>query len=215
MKIRFALKPHAAACVSTVALVFAAGCTVLGNRPNTATPGSTWLIAVRNTGSFGTQNIETRTRAGGERMWQGRRVFVYERPGNPQGDIVTEPGMGGWIALAKGDSPILSFDPPLGWKWPLVVGKSWSTKHRATNHATKRSGDFVGSWNVESYGPVTVRAGTFDAYKIVYTDTAGSENTSWWSPDLGVNVKSSSRRTAKHGAGPGTSELELVSRPTM
>lgn len=191
-----------------------AGCAEMQNRPNAAAPGSTWMVAVRNTGSYGNQNVETRTRAN-EKMWQGRQVFVYERPGNPQGDIVTERDTGRWIAWAKGDTPIVSFDPPFGWNYPLTVGETWTSKHRWTNHATKQGGDFVGTWKVESYDDVTVRAGTFKAYKVVYSDSTGTENTSWWSPEVGVNVKSTSRRTAKHAAGPGTSDIELLSRPAM
>ncbi len=209
------MKPIRFTASLLVALV-AAGCAGGQNRPNTATPGSTWMIATRNTGSYGNQNIETRTRVGGEKMWQGRPVFVYERPGNPQGDIVTERDTGRWIAFAKGDTPIVSFDPPFGFNFPLTVGETWTRKHRFTNHATKQSSDFVGNWKVESYDDVTVRAGTFKAYKVVYFDTAGTtENTSWWSPAVGVNVKSTSRRSAKHPAGPGTNDVELVSRPTL
>lgn len=201
------------ACL-VVALI-AAGCADMQNRPNTATPGSTWLNAIRNTGSYGNQNIEFRTRVGGEKMWQGRSAFVYERPANPQGDLVTERDTGRWIAFAKGDTPIVSFDPPLGWNWPLTVGGTWTSKHRFTNHATKQSSEFVGTWKVESYEEVTVRAGTFKDYKVVYSDTTGTENTSWSSPEVGINVKSTSRRSAKHPARPGTNDIELVSRPAM
>jgi len=201
--------------VGIAMLAVLAGCTVLGNRPNTHAPGTSWTIAVSNTGSFGKQNVEARTRVAGERIWQGRRAYIYERPGNPQGDIVTDAPTGRWIAFAKGDSPTFSFDPPLGWDWPLMVGEKWSRKHRFTNHATKQSGEFVGNWHVESFGPVTVRAGTFDAYKVVYSDNIGNENTTWWSPDLGLNVRTSSRRTAKHAAGVGTNDIELVAEPVM
>lgn len=192
-----------------------AGCADMQNRPNTLAPGTSWMVAVRNTGSYGNVNIETRTRVGGEKMWQGRPVFVYERPGNPQGDIVSDRDNGRWIALAKGDTPILSFEPPIGWNWPLAVGETWTSKHRWTSAATKRSGDFVGTWKVESYDDVTVRAGTFKAYKVVYSDTTGVESTSWYCPELGVNVKIAGRRSAKHPAGPGTNDIELVSRPAM
>ncbi len=192
-----------------------AGCADMQNRPNTAAPGTTWTVAVRNTGSFGNQNIETRTRVAGEKIWLGRPAFVYERPGNPAGDIISDPENGRWIALAKGDAPIVSFDPPLGWNWPLAVGETWTRKHKFTNHATKQSGEFVGTWKVESYEDVTVRAGTFRAFKVVYSDTTGNENTTWYGPELGINVKVNGRRTAKHPAGPGTNDIELVSRPSM
>lgn len=192
-----------------------AGCAGMQNRPNSVTTGATYVNDVRNTGSYGNQNIQARTRVGGERVWQGKKVFVYERPGHPQGDIFTEPDTGRWIAFVKGDSPLISFDPALGWNWPLTVGETWTRKHRFTNHATKQTTDFTGTWKVEAYEAVTVPAGTFQAYKIFYTDTLGVEDITWWSPDVGVGVKGSTRRPAKHPAGPGTTVRELLSRPTM
>lgn len=192
-----------------------AGCADMQNRPNSAVPGSTYVNAVRNSGSYGNQSIEARTRVGGERTWQGRKVFVYERPANPQGDLVTDAATGNWIAFAKGDTPTASWEPPIGFDWPLAVGKTWTRKHRFTNHVTKQSFEFTGTWKVEAQEAVTVRAGTFQAYKVVYSDTLGNENTMWSSPEIGIFVKSSNRRTAKHPAGPGTQEIELVSRPAM
>jgi hypothetical protein len=60
-----------------------------------------------------------------------------------------------------------------------------------------------------------VRAGTFKAYKVVYSDTTGVESTTWYCTELGVTVKLAGRRSAKHPAGPGTNDIELVSRPAM
>lgn len=204
---------HLSACL--VAVVALAGCAGTQNRPNSATPGATYVNAVRNTGSFGNQTMENRTRVGGEKMWQSRKVFVYERPGHPQGDIVTEPDTGRWIAFAKGDGPLLTWEPPIGFNWPLTVGETWTRNHKFTNHATKQSGEFTGTWKVEAYEAVTVPAGTFQAYKVLYSDTLGSENSSWLSPEVGIFVKSNNRRTARHPAGPGTQDSELVSRPAM
>jgi hypothetical protein len=38
-----------------------------------------------------------------------------------------------------------------------------------------------------------------------------NENVVWFSPELGIFVKQNLRRTAKHPAGPGTRDSELVS----
>jgi hypothetical protein len=205
--------PVVSACIAVA--MAAAGCADMQNRPNTAAAGSTYVSEVRNTGSFGNLNAESRTRVGGERTWQGRKVFVYERPGNPQGDIVTELDSGRWIAFANGEVATLSWEPPFGWNFPLVVGETWTRKHRFTNHATKQTGEFVGTWKVDAYEDVTVRAGTFKAYKVLFTDTLGSENTTWFSPELGIFLKSVGLRSAKHPAGAGASNTELLSRPTM
>ena len=184
------------------------------NRPNTHAQGTTWVNAVRNTGSFGNVNAEQGTRVVGERMWQGRKAFVYENT-TTGGSVVTELESGRWIAFARGDTPTQSWEPALGWDFPLEVGKSWTRKHRMTNHANKTSTEFVSNWKVEAYEDVTVRAGTFKAYKVRYTDTLGTENMTWFSPETGGVVKVSGRRSATPPAGAGTNESELAKRPAM
>ena len=195
-------------------LVLAAGCAPMQPRPNSLALGTTWVNAVSNTGSFGNQKGELRTtRVAGERTWQGSKVFVYENPTTGM-NILTDPDTGRWIAMTRGDQALQSFEPPIGWDRPLEVGKTWTTKHRSTNHANKTTTDFTGTWKVEAYEDVTVRAGTFKAFKVAYSDTLGSEGVTWWDPELDVWVKQSNRRTAKHPAGPGTNEVELVQRPS-
>jgi hypothetical protein len=191
-----------------------AGCAEMQNRPNMATPGTTYVQQVRNTGSFGKQNVENRIRVAGERMWQGRKAFVYENTTTGMSTI-TDADTGRWIAFARGDTPISSFDPPVGYNYPLSVGDSWSSKHRFTDHVKKQGNDFVGTWKVEAFEDVTVPAGTFKAYKVVYSSTTGLDQIDWWSPEIGLPVKRSIHRSAKHAAGVGTSEMELVSRPAM
>jgi hypothetical protein len=191
-----------------------AGCAGMQNRPNTHAQGTTWVNAVRNTGSFGNVNAEQGTRVVGERMWQGRKAFVYDNT-TTGGSVVTELESGRWIAFARGDTPTVSWEPALGWDFPLEVGKSWARKHRVTNHANNTSTEFVGNWKVEAYEDVTVRAGTFKAYKVRFTDTLGTENVTWFSPETGGFVKVSGQRSAKHPAGAGTNESELVRRPAM
>lgn len=189
-----------------------AGCAGMQPRPNSLAPGTTWVNAVTNTGSYGKQNGELRTtRVGGERMWQGRKVFVYEQ--TPGVNILTDPDTGHWIAILRGDTLLQSFEPAIGWDRPLEVGKTWSRKHRSTNHVKKTTTDFVGTWKVEAYEDVTVRAGTFKAYKVLYSDTLGTEGATWWSPEIDAWVKVSNRRSAKNPAGAGTSDTELVKRP--
>jgi hypothetical protein len=199
--------------LALLAALAVTGCAEMPNRPNAHASGSTWVNAVRNTGSYGNTNAEQRTRALGERTWQGRKAFAYENTATGM-TVVTELESGRWIAFAKGEVPVTSFEPALGWDFPLEVGKTWSRKHRVTNHANKTTSDFTGSWKVEAYEDVTVRAGTFKAYKVRYTDTAGTESTTWWSPETGTFVKVSGRRGAAHPAGVGTNESELVQRPS-
>jgi hypothetical protein len=180
-------------------------------RPNSHAPGTTWVNQVRNTGSFGNVNEEQRVRVAGERMWGGRKAFVWE---NVTTGISTlwDAETGRLIAQARGDAPIASWEPAFGWERPLEVGKSWSRTHNFTNHANMRTTEFVGNWKVEALEDVTVPAGTFKCYKIVYSDYY-FESATWWSPEFDAFVKVSGRRNARHGAGPGTIDQELVQRP--
>ena len=207
MNIGFNLKQKIAGASIVVALV-SAGCAVAPNRPNIAAPGSSYVTQERNSGSFGTQNVRNTVKVVGERMWQGRKVFMYD---GTLRQVMTEPQSGAWIAMTKDDAPVLSFDPPVGWDYPLYVGKTGTGKYRFTVHATKQSGDFERTWRVDAYEDVTVPAGTFKCYKVFSSDTTGNENVVWWSPELGTFVKQNNRRTEKHGAGAGTNDVELVS----
>lgn len=191
-----------------------AGCAEMETRPNAATPGSTYVNAVRNTGSYGNVNAEQRTRVVGERMLQGRKVFVYENVTTGL-NVVTDGDTGRWIGFFKGDTPLQTWEPPIGYNHPLTVGASWSRTHRFTDHVKKVNTEFTGTWKVEALEDVTVRAGTFRAYKVVYSDTVGNEQMQWLSPELGIFVKQSNRRGAKHRLGAGTNDVELVSRPAM
>lgn len=107
---------------------------------------------------------------------------------------------------------MLSWDPPLGWEYPLTVGKTWTTAYRMTVHAKNVTIPYELSCKVENYGDVTVAAGTYKAFKIVCTSTIGNEEIFWTSPDLGVFLKAKLTRTAKSPFGPGTQESELITQ---
>jgi hypothetical protein len=142
-------------------------------------------------------------------MWQGKLMGTYETP-----QQVTVFGAdGGWVAILSPDGkPILSYDPPIGYDWPLMVGKTWTKSYKMTVHATKRIIPFDVTFKVEAYEDVTVPAGTFKVFKISQVIPGASEDTYWLAPELGVFVKQSLRRTDKSGYGPGTREVELVSQ---
>jgi hypothetical protein len=44
------------------------------------------------------------------------------------------------------------------------------------------------------------------------SDTIGNDNTMWLAPELGIFLKQNLVRTAKHEAGPGTRETEIISQ---
>jgi hypothetical protein len=65
-------------------------------------------------------------------------------------------------------------------------------------------------WNVEAREEIKVPAGTFKVFRVTNSDPT-TESTYWWSPELGIFIKSKSQRTAKHPLGPGVRESELIS----
>lgn len=176
--------------------------------PKPPPPGSTWVLTDRNGGSFGSSSGQVTVTALGEQTWQGRKTRAFT-----DGALTSyfDTATGALVARARGTSPVESFDPPFGWEWPIFAGKSWLRTWRYTNHDTGRSFDGVQTWfKVEAYEDVKTLAGTFKTFK-VSTDDGAFRSTSWWSPDLGISVKSRAERYGTHFQGPGTRETELLS----
>jgi hypothetical protein len=196
---------------SLLAATFAAAQPPLG-APRSEAPifvpaGSSWVNAVREFGSFGSANEQRVTISRGEQTWQGRKVYAYET--KDVTNLIEFP-TGKLVARVRGTTPLESAEPPVGWNWPLWAGKSWTQEFRYTFHQIKQTFDVPGWWKVEAYEDIKVPAGTFKVFRIRYVDRGG-ETISWWSPDLGIDVKSWRSRLITHGAGPGTLETELVS----
>jgi hypothetical protein len=169
--------------------------------------GSTWVTAQQNTGSYGSGKREIPgTR--GERMWQGKQYVTFK---NPEQEILAD-SSGAFHGFMRGDRLVTSFDPPSNWAYPLEVGKNWKRTVTMTNHATKQKVTYEQSVKVEAYEDVTVRAGTFKAFRVKSSDTIGNDNTMWLAPELGIFLKQNVVRTAKHEAGPGTRETEIISQ---
>jgi hypothetical protein len=210
MKSLFTFKVRRAAASLAAALV-AGGCSMMEPKAESyvAPPlGSTWTVAQRNTGSYGSGTVQVPFKSA-ERLWQGKvtTAFVSSQ------QVVVATSDGSWAAiLSPDDKPILSYDPPFGYDWPLMVGKTWTKSYKMTVHANQRVFPFDATFKVEAYEDVTVPAGTFKAFKISQVTTAGAEDTYWFAPELGIFAKQSLRRTDKSGYGPGTREVELVSQ---
>jgi hypothetical protein len=198
------------------AAVFAAvlsGCAGVGPQMESWVPapvGATWEIAQRNTGSYG-KDTQLKTTRDADTTWQGAPVIAMAT--SQGGTLIARPGDGNWIVvLGRDGKPAVSFDPPIGWQYPLKVGKTWTTRHRMTMHATGNSVEFDFSCNVEDFEKVTVRAGTFDAFRVRCKTNLGADDTYWSSPGLGPFVKTRLLRDARHPAGAGTQESELVAK---
>lgn len=193
------------------ASVFATGCASLeprAERWNAPAVGSTWEIAQKNTGSFGKDAQFRVTR--GDGIWQGKPVVTLANSLGVTTMATLEAGR--WHAIVgKEGKPMLSWDPALGWEYPLTVGKTWTTGYQMTVHGKNSTIPYELSCKVDSYGEVTVKAGNFKAFKVVCTSTIGNEEIFWMSPDLGIFLKAQLTRTEKSPFGPGTQDAELVS----
>jgi hypothetical protein len=202
VKLYFAIAGLALALVS-------GGCAMTPKAERFPTPqvGTTYTYARSDTGSFGSGTMQFTLKVA-ERMWEGKRMLLYMAP---QGGTVCTPE-GRWVAiLAPDEKPIMIFDPPIGYEYPLEVGKTWTKSYQVTVAALKQTIPFDSTSKVEAYEEVTVPAGTFKTFKINASDTTGNETVTWSNPEVGTWIKRIETRTAKHRAGPGTRETQLVS----
>lgn len=109
--------------------------------------------------------------------------------------------------------PTLSFDPPLGPRWPMKVGDAWTTTYQVKTLPSGPKVPMSIRWKVEAWEPVTVPAGRFDAYRVVSTSSLGEVETRWVSPGAQIpTIKRHVERAASHPQGKGVLDAELVSR---
>ncbi len=190
------------------------GCAIVEPRAERWTPpaaGTSWEIGQRNTGSYGRDVVLNVTR--GDGVWQGKPVVTIA---NSQGVTIMAEQNGHWNAVVGRDGKaIMSWDPPLGFNYPMTVGMTSVTPYRMTLGATGRTINYELSCKVESHEKVTVKAGTFNAFKVVCSTDIGNEEIYWIHPDMGVFVKTNLKRTEKSPFGVGTQEAELLSVPAV
>lgn len=210
MKSGFNLKLQVTSAGLAVALA-SGGCALMAptvERYVAPPVGSTWASMRSDTGSYGSARVRLESKFLGEQMWQGQKVNAFQ---GTEMTLLAHP-TGNFMAQVKGSTPVVSWDPPIGWNWPLEVGKTWTKKTSITIHAAKRTIPYEYTQKVEAYEDVTVPAGTFKTFKVSTSTTLGDDNVSWFSPELGIFVKQSLTRTAKHAQGPGTREIEIISQ---
>lgn len=129
----------------------------------------------------------------------------------PESAIVSRPE-GGWIGVFRDGKPLMMWNPPANFEWPLTVGATFSKDYSLTMYPAQQTVTYTSTSRVEAYEDVTVPAGAFNAFKVRTTDTIGNDNVVWFSPELGIFVKQNNRRTAQHAQGPGTRDIEMVSQ---
>ena len=142
--------------------------------------------------------------------WQGKSVLSYA---SPAGTSLHMPGTHGLAAnLNPQGQPVMSYDPPVDLPWPLQVGKTWSTQHKVTLHPSGNTLPLKIDGKVESWGEVTVPAGTYKAFKVVWTNNLGETETRWVAPADGISpIKRHVERPANHPQGAGVLDAELLS----
>lgn len=196
--------------LSIASLAFlGAGCAAFEPRAETyvAPPlGTVWVTERRDTGSYGSSTVRVPGKRG-ELAWKGRQMVTFEAP---DATIVSRPE-GGWTDILSKGAPVITWEPPANWKWPLEVGKSWTQDYRMTLHAANRTVPYTVMQRVEAYEDVVVPAGTIKAFRVATVDTMGNRNVQWFSPEHGIFVKQSLKRAPTHSQGAGTREIELVS----
>ena len=118
------------------------------------------------------------------------------------------------VALLSPDGqPQASFSPPVAYQWPLEVGKAWTSNHTVTMLPSGRTVQRTIDWRVESWGEVTVPAGTFKAFKLVWTNELGEVETRWMNPMQGLlTIKRHVERPASHPQGEGVLDAEMLYR---
>jgi hypothetical protein len=198
-----------------LSVALAVGCATTGppffaekaDYPGPMPTGSTWTTERRDSGSFGSKTVQNTTKSLGEQTWQGRKVYAYE---GPEGTLLLEAPSSKFVAFVKGSNPLFSYDPPLGFTYPLWVGKTWTETYRVTNHMSGTTTTREIRWSVEAKEEIKVPAGTFKVWRVSNIDPT-TESTNWWSAELGIFIKSKTQRTANHPNGPGVQETQLIS----
>jgi hypothetical protein len=209
MKATCRMKLYLATAVLALALA-SGGCATMAPKAEKYAPppiGSTFTYSRSDTGSYGSGTMESISKII-EYTWEGRQFRAFSFPDM----MILVNTDGTWPAwLTPDGKPILTWNPPIGYDFPLEVGKTWTKSFHLTVHPTQQTVNYNGTWKVESYEDVKLPAGTFKVFKISFFDTIGNENTQWYCPELGCFVKDSRKRTAAYPGGPGTRESELVS----
>lgn len=209
------LRRHLVLAPLAAAVLAAAGCAVAPATPSpTYTPpadGATFVYRITSTGSYGNGVAEIPMRV--ERMnFEGRDATRFTFPG---GATVHERATSAVIAAfdAQGRT-IMRYDPPLGYPWPIAIGKTATQEIRLAVGPSQTPAPMKATWTVEGTEDVTVPAGTFRAWRVTLADSFGYRQTNWSVPDaLGMFARRESVRPAGHPQGQGTQTMELVSGP--
>lgn len=162
----------------------------------------------KNTGSYGNGQVTTTATRMAPRTWKGQQVAVYAN--EPGLTLYQLPPNGNFVGFFNGENPVMTYDPPTGYDWPLEVGKSWTRRITMTIHQNNQVIPIESKSTVEAFEDVTMPGGTFKAFRIRTVDNQGNNDVNWFSAELGVFIKQKLTRTAANPQGPGTREVETI-----
>ena len=147
-------------------------------------------------------------------MWWSR-ASPYHRFDAGGGASLMNDSVAMFMVLGPGDRPLMRYDPPLGYDFPLEVGKTWTQDITLTVGGTTKV-PMKANWTVEADEDVTVPAGTFKAWRVSFTDNFGLSRPPGRCPTRWAPMPSAStnarRRTAR---GAGTQVIELLTLPAV
>lgn len=170
--------------------------------------GASWEVEQKGSGSYG-GDARLRVVRGENTIWQGKTVLAFKAP---QMQTLLDPATGRWLAITRLDgTPVMTFEPSMGWDHPVKVGNTYAARQKVTIHAANRTVEFDQSCAVLAYEKLTIAAGTFDTFKVRCTTNAGHDETHWVDPSRGLFVKQRLIRTDQHLSGPGTQDNEVLS----
>lgn len=196
------------------ALAAASGCTTVPDpgmiRVATVAVGSSFVRAIHDSGSYGNGASTTTVTRAPNSEWKGQPAAVWKQTAGPT--LLLNPVNGAFLALLNGEQPVVSFEPPHSWPWPMKVGQAFSRTSTLVMHGSSQRVPLEQHSVVEAYEDVVMPAGTFKAFRVRTVDNVGNEDVQWFSTDLTVFLKQKLTRTAKHPAGPGVRETELLSQ---
>lgn len=202
------------ACTVLGALLLA-GCASAPPRAERYVPppaGSTWSYRVTSNGSFGSADKMVVTTRYSRVEFEGRPVLKFE---SGAGGTLQTDKVGVILSFDPAGRPQMRYDPPLGYEWPLEVGKTWTQQIQLTAGG-RAPIPMTAKWQVEAYEDVTVPAGTYKAWRVSFTDNFGFKQTTWSVPvELGTFAKRLSERPAGHPQGAGTQVIELLTLPAV
>lgn len=175
--------------------------------------GATWSYQVTSSGSFGS-GVSTLTMRMASGQWQGQPVLRYEYAA---GATLQTDRVGLLATLDRNGNPLMRYDPPLSFEWPLEVGRSWTQQHLLRIGASGEPVPMTSRWKVEAHEEVTVPAGTFKAWKIVMEDNFGFRQTTWSVPEtMGAFARRVNERSATHPmGGAGVQVMEMTAVPAL